>query len=105
MELSSAALKPPVGLPKSQTRVLSQHADGGVEPTGAGQISSYLNDMLAENQEHLSGDFRQSLKLLMNKDKGRAKRRVEGRELGVSGDLGSVSTGGAVTQDHSQMQG
>eukprot|EP00658_Telonema_sp_P-2_P024606 TRINITY_DN1988_c0_g1_i5.p1 TRINITY_DN1988_c0_g1~~TRINITY_DN1988_c0_g1_i5.p1 ORF type:complete len:300 (+),score=59.47 TRINITY_DN1988_c0_g1_i5:210-1109(+) len=73
-ELPSPSIKAPVGLPKATRQMNTQHK---LEPTGAGQISSYLNDILHENEKQLSGDFRESLKLLMTKSNGRTKRRSE----------------------------
>lgn len=91
-ELPSPMIKPPVSLPRSRT---TSHDDG--TPTGAGQVSSYLNGILQENEKQLSGDFRQSLKLLMTKP-NRGKRRSDHPTLGGSGDLTilqSMSSNGA----------
>lgn len=98
-DLPSAVLTPPVALPNPESRTLSHNPGAPAEPTGAGQISTYLNDMLAENQQHLSGDFRQSLKLLMTKDKGRSKRRVDVSGLGASGDLGAALSSGGTNNE------
>eukprot|EP00656_Telonema_subtile_P031632 TRINITY_DN345_c0_g1_i4.p1 TRINITY_DN345_c0_g1~~TRINITY_DN345_c0_g1_i4.p1 ORF type:complete len:604 (-),score=78.02 TRINITY_DN345_c0_g1_i4:61-1872(-) len=94
VELPSPVIKPPVRLPNSRTN--SYYED---TPTGARQVSSYLNGILQENEKQLSGDFRQSLKLLMTKpNRGKAgvqKQRRMDPSATVSGELsvlGSMSS-------------
>lgn len=69
--------KPPVPLPKHS--LASSNEAPGLAVAGMGQngITTYLTDMLQQNEKQLSGDFRQSLRLLINKPKRTKRRGIE----------------------------
>jgi len=70
------AEKPVLAFASEQRQLMSNKSDvsdGGMCQHG---IASYLTEVLHDNEKQLSGDFRQSLRLLMNKPERRLKRKT-----------------------------